>query len=210
MAVEESPYDVQLVGQAIRTQRSATAATVQARELTLEINALRREVAELRGVFGRRREKPAAEETAVEADVPIADEPLADSPTGDEPVADEPVADEPVVDGPPVVVTPPAAAPPAESDTLSQWSWNLLQRRCASCHNPATPKGDFVLFETDKVTHKPVTPGMLIMLDQVLYSNEMPKSPKPKLTAAEYNKLRAWIQQYTGGIRQVARAAESQ
>lgn len=109
-----------------------------------------------------------------------------------------------------VSTDPPGANTTPLDPDMERVAVGLLTERCAKCHSGPTSKGLFKLFEEDGLTMVPITPGKLILIDQVTYANEMPKAPTPKLTADEYNRLRAWIQSYSQGIRQVARKSDTE
>ena len=54
-------------------------------------------------------------------------------------------------------------------------------------------------------TYRDLTAGDLTLIDQVLYSNEMPKPPHKKLDADEYNRWRGYMQSKTTLLRDEAR-----
>lgn len=183
LAVEKDPYNVQVVGEQIRQRQRAEALAQEQAGLVGEVQALRNELYELRRLL-----------------------------TG-QGVAPAPVAPAPATIPPPTPITPPPPVPelpaPAEEGaiTLSPWAVGLLADRCASCHNPNKASAGFVLFDKDLST--PIlSAGKLVMIDQVIYSNEMPKAPKAKLVPEEYNKLRAEFDKFTQQIRAVIRDAD--
>lgn len=199
LAVERDPYNVQIVGEEIRAKQQAAAVQAEQRGLTEEVQLLRDEIAALR--------------TAIRGGggITVGIQPQPQAPVPQPPLQPDPEPQGPVpVPGP----APEEAAPPPNPRTplagktvkLSDWANNLLIQNCASCHNPTKANAGFVMFDNDLRTPM-LTPAKLILTDQVLYSNEMPKG-KPKFTSDQYNRLRAEFDKYSEPIREIARNAD--
>lgn len=197
LAVEKDPYNVQVVGENIRQAQRATAVQEEQKSLIGEVQALRQEVYALR--------------TAIAGGVTVQTQPTQPA------LPPTPVPD-PVEPPPSPEVPPPAPEPAAEAPvdalkaantavTLSPEMTGLLRDNCAACHNPNKASAGFILFDKDLKT--PIfTPAKLILVDHVVYENEMPKAPKVKFTGEQYSKLRADISKHTELIREVVRAVD--
>lgn len=223
LAVERDPYNVELVGETLRAQRRASEALQATGGLTTEIVTLRQEVAQLRlaiaGGGGGAPQPQPAPPLAASQTYPTpqpATDPYAPQPQAPEVPAPAPQPMPPAPAPAPQPAPPPAPAPqpapPPAGDELSSWGWTFLENRCASCHNARKASKGFSLFGAQNAEGRyprlPLTAGKLILIDTVLYSNEMPMPPQPKATAVEYNRFRAWMQTFVPSIRQVARAAD--
>jgi mono/diheme cytochrome c family protein len=199
IAVEEDPYSVEIVGENLRAQYRAEAASRQAQEalasinggLNSEISLLRQEVQALRAAIGGGGHSQPAPTTSTPRPTPQAPAPEAED------------------------TTPAPTTSTSTSDPdLVNAAWNLLQERCATCHNAGKPGGGFSLFASAQAnddgnwTRAKMNAGKLILIDHLTYANEMPKPPHKKLDSKEYNLLRAWIQESSEDIREVARAAD--
>lgn len=202
VAVQQQPYSVELVGENIRSQmrlEQATEATTgllqEVRELRKEFYGLRTELLELKqAVYGG---------TTPTTTTTTPPEPVTPTtPTEPDPTTTTTTTPEP---DPVTEPTPPATDP----GDLNGWALQLLATRCASCHNATKKSGDYYLFEAKQADGawptKALTANDLILLDEVLYANEMPKAPHKKLDQAEYSRMRAWRNTYTTAIRQLAR-----
>lgn len=198
LAVEKDPYNVQVVGEEIRARQRAEAFKAEQAGLIGEVQSLRTELYELR--------KALTGGQGVVVPPPVAPAP-AGEPTPAAPKPDAPVAPKPDV---PLAPTPdPAPGMPLSNPTikLSPWATNLLAESCAGCHNPNKASAGFVLFDKDLKT--PIfTASRLLMVDQVLYSNEMPKAPKAKFTPEQYNKLRAEMDEHTDLLREYLKTSK--
>lgn len=203
LAVEKDPYNVQIVGEEIRAKQQAAVVAAEQRSLLEELQLVRDEIAAIR--------------TAIRGGISVGVRPQPESP----PVQPQPQPQpEPVPQGPlpapgPAPEEQPAATPappaarvplPGRNVKLSDWATTLLATNCASCHNPTKANAGFVMFADDLKTSL-LTPGGLILTDQVLYSNEMPKG-KPKFTSDQYNRLRAEFEKFSEPIREIARNAD--
>lgn len=196
VAVEADPYNVQLVGSAMRHERNAKQAAETVTNLNAEIQSLRGELAALReaisGSAGPAKPAPPAAKPAP---------------------APAPAPAPPTTSPPPTTPAPTPSPEPGggdepiqpAQDQLTKWVWDKFQATCANCHSGSMAKANFQLFEEDKVTKVPLTVAKLQLIDQVLYSNEMPKAPVPKWNAQEYDTWRGWMQLQTKAIREVAR-----
>lgn len=212
VAVEQQAYSVELVGENIRQQmrlEQATEATTgllqEVRELRKEFYGLRTELLELKqAVYGGTAPTTTTTTTPPTTTEPPATTPPDTTPTTTTTTTEPPATDPPATD-PPATPEPPAADPA----DLNGWALQLLATRCASCHNATKKSGDYYLFEAKqadgKWPTKPLTANDLVLLDEVLYANEMPKPPHKKLDQAEYSRMRAWRNNYTTAIRQLAR-----
>lgn len=204
VAVEQQPYSVELVGENIRAQmrlEQATEATTgllqEVRDLRKEFLGLRAEMFELRSaVYGTTTPtQPTVPTTPTEPTQPT--EP--DAPATEDPPATPPQADVPDDDTPAGV----------DDTDLNKWALSLLATRCASCHNANKKSGDYYLFEAKQADGswptKALTANDLVLLDEVLYANEMPKPPHKKLDQREYSRIRGWRHKYTTAVRELAR-----
>lgn len=199
VAVEADPYNVQLVGSTLRYERKAKAAAETASSLVAEVQSLRGELAALRAAI-------AGDGVPATPAKPAKPQPSPPPPAKPaDPPANQPENPTPAPQPAPEDTADPTIRPAA--DDLTDWVWNMFSTRCANCHSGSTAKGNFVLFQDDKVTKVPLTVSKLELIDQVLYSNEMPKAPVPKLNAQEYDQFRSWMQLQTKAIREVARSA---
>jgi hypothetical protein len=96
-------------------------------------------------------------------------------------------------------------------DTNGKWVVDMLRTRCASCHNTTNAKGSYSLFNGSGAGNsgdwemRKLTAADLILIDSVVYSNEMPKAPQPKLTNEEYLRWRGYLQSQSVPIRQFVR-----
>lgn len=95
----------------------------------------------------------------------------------------------PPIPQPPVVVPPPpvpAGVPNAEVTAI-------LTNNCAKCHTTgALKKGAMTLFEADGKTLVAFSPADLLLIDQAIFSGDMPRNAKP-LADKDYTAVRSWI-----------------
>jgi hypothetical protein len=187
LAVETEPYNVQIIGEELRAKQREAALAEEQTGLITEVQSLRDELYALRQAI--------TGQSGVVVPTPATVAPI--------PTAPPPVSTAATTPPVPAAATPVAVSP----IKLSPWAVGLLADRCASCHNPNKSSAGFILFDKDLKT--PIlSGGKLILIDQVIYSNEMPLAPKVKLTPEEYNKLRAEFDLATEHIRVVARKCD--
>ncbi|MBS3915961.1 MAG: hypothetical protein KG003_15800 [Bacteroidetes bacterium] len=73
----------------------------------------------------------------------------------------------------------------------------IFQNSCATtnCHNSITQKDEYVLDNYDNITKKGIVKGSAASskIYEVIRKNEMPQNPVPKLTDAQKNLIKRWI-----------------
>lgn len=96
---------------------------------------------------------------------------------------------------PPTVPGPPAPNPsggaaefkPPNADVLS-----ILTNQCAKCHTAPAKSGKGIVLFAEPGKLASIDGGMLLKMDGEVYSGSMPKNADP-MSAEDYSKLRAWI-----------------
>jgi hypothetical protein len=101
---------------------------------------------------------------------------------------------------PPVVAPAPggsAAVVPPEAQTLQ-----VLEAKCAKCHNPQTARGNFVLFAGPGTLSSTLTPGDVVAVEQKVGDGDMPP-PETGVSVSneEFTGIKAWRQANAGSIQ---------
>ena len=108
---------------------------------------------------------------------------------------------------PPPVPSPNPPPPPTGSTQPNAAVLGILKQACLKCHTaPAKAGGGFVMFAEDG-TLAALSPLDKVLIDQALYSGDMPKGAKP-LDADAYSQIRAWISESGDEIAAAVKACK--
>lgn len=119
----------------------------------------------------------------------------------------------PVVPIPPNPDQPPLPPTPGVPPTTGTSQPNaavlaVLKTSCLKCHTaPAKAGGGFIMFAEDG-TLAALSPLDKVLIDQAVYSGDMPKGGKP-LEADAYSAIRAWISEDGEAIAAAVKACKS-
>jgi len=106
---------------------------------------------------------------------------------------------------PPVPSVPPTTGTGREPNAVVG---TILKTNCLKCHtSPAKAGGGFIMFQEDGAIAN-LSPLDKVLIDQAVYSGDMPKGGKP-LEADAYSALRAWISEDGDAIAAAVKACKS-
>lgn len=167
----EDPYYAGLVGERVRAELKAKQEVQGEQDLATRVGQLADAVGRLESKIG--------------GAVPIPPGPDVSPPA---PTPDQPPA-------PPTPTVPPTTTTSQPNATVLA----ILKTNCLKCHAaPAKAGGGFVMFSEDG-NLAALTPLDKVLIDQSVYSGDMPKGGKP-LEADAYSALRAWISEDSEAI----------
>jgi hypothetical protein len=188
----QDPYFSNLVGQQARAELKAKAETDQAIDLATRVG-------QLADAVGR-----------LEARIGAASPGQPPQPTGP-PVAPTPDSGSPAqpAQPPPPPPTPVVPAPSAGGGQPPAAVLAILTRNCVKCHTtPSKAGGGFNLFGADGKLVA-LSPLDKILIDQQVYSGDMPKNALQPLGAEDYSQLRAWLGEDQAAIEAAVKACKA-
>jgi hypothetical protein len=181
----EDPYYANLVGSQVRAQLKAKENLEAGADLAQRVGQLADAVGRLEAKIG-----------AGAATVPVPTTPDQAPPT------------QPPPPGPGASVPSPVPPPPVPAGQPNAAVLAVLKTNCLKCHtDPAKAGGGFVMFDTAGALAN-LSPLDKVLIDQSVYSGDMPKGGKP-LEADAYSAIRAWINEDADAIAAAVKACKN-
>lgn len=173
----EDPYYANLVGERVRAELKVKQSVQGEQDLAARVGQLAEAV-------GRLESKIGGSASPVPVPVPV-------PPSPDQPPP------------PPVPSVPPTTGTTQPNASVLA----ILKTNCLKCHTaPAKAGGGFIMFGEDG-TLAALSPLDKVLIDQALYSGDMPKGAKP-LDADAYSQIRAWISESGDEIAAAVKACK--
>jgi hypothetical protein len=96
---------------------------------------------------------------------------------------------------PPPSPTSPGVTPDTLTPTYTSIHEKIIKPKCLGCHSGNSEAAQKANFETYEGTRQKVTPGDLqhSELYDVVFTKQMPPSPRPSLSDAEIEAIKQWI-----------------